>query len=136
MTEPEQGNHAAGEKPAQPHGCATLFLVWIIIANVIAALVIPFMPEWAIRQSLPGYEPWMAVPAIVGVIINVRCAVALLYHRMWGFVGLWAVGLSGFAFNLYVGMKFSQAVFGLFGLVILYWLLQIGGSKSGWASLK
>ena len=49
---------------------------------------------------------------------------------------LWVVGLAGVALNLYAGVGFARAASGLVGLVILYWLLQIGGEKSGWSRLR
>ncbi|MFO0796565.1 MAG: hypothetical protein U0804_03750 [Gemmataceae bacterium] len=139
MPDPDPPAAPPPAEASQPHGCVTLFLVWVVVANVLATLLIgvsAVVSDGWVRDSTPGYESWMAVPFLVLALVNIRCAFSLFRQRMWGFVGMWVVGFAGAALNLYAGMKPAQVVLGFVGLVVLYWLLQLGGEKSTWSRLK
>jgi hypothetical protein len=106
-----------------------------MIGNVIGLVVLIFTPDGTLREFVPGYQDWMIFPLVAGMFLSIWFAYALLSFKRWAFLGLWAVGLAGVAFNIYMGIDFARATSGLLGLVILYWLLQIGGERSGWARL-
>jgi hypothetical protein len=89
-----------------------------------------------VRQVVPEFEAWMFLPLMLASVMQVVFLIALRYRRMWGFIGLWGVGLSGAALNIAAGMQVAKAVSSLIGLVVLYWVLQIGGERSGWSRLK
>ena len=67
---------------------------------------------------------------------NIVCAVALFQWKKWAFWGFVASAVITFAINLEIGLGVGQAVLGLIGIVILYWVLQMGKEKKGWAQLE
>jgi len=116
------------------HGCLTVYLWFMVVVNSVVALIyliegreienrIPFCPGWAIP-----------VLTICG-ILNVVFAIALLRWRRWGFVGFIATALLTFAVNASIRVSFFQALLGLFGVAILYGVLQIGDKEEGPVSL-
>ena len=141
---------ANDEQPAAPapateeryptQGCVTLLLRFWIITSVASLLILPVLDRIErlpfFREEFPNYEGWAIIPWGVGSVLVIVFSVALLARRMWGFIGLWVVGLASMAVNIALGVKFAHAVSGLIGLLILYWLLQVGGEKSGWSKLR
>ncbi len=118
-------------------GCVSVWLKFLILANVVSMLLAP----WVIglqqfRDVVPNVKDWMVLPFILSSILNIVFLIALLGRRMWGYAGLWVVGLLGVALHIAAGMRVVQAVSSLTGLVLLYWVLQIGGDRSGWSRLK
>lgn len=118
-------------------GCITLWLRLWILANIFGLFVAPFMIDHPmVRQELPDYRDWMLIPYMIAGTAQTVFVFGVLYRRMWGFVGLWIVGILVVALNTAAGLRVVHAVSNLAGLVLLYWVLQIGGERSGWSRLK
>jgi hypothetical protein len=118
----------------QRHGCATAWLVLMIVANAFAALRY-LIAGGQIQRQLPGFPVW-AVPVLtVGCLLNIVFAVALLSWKKWGFYGFVALSALAFAVNLAAGVG-ALAVTGLIGVAILFAVLQIGGKRSTWRQLE
>jgi hypothetical protein len=119
----------------QRHGCLTTWLVLMIIANSLTAVMYLFASD-AIRKNLPNAPVWVFPILAVGGIFNVVCAIALFRWKKWGFFGFVATTILAFIFNLMIGLNIVQVILGLVGLAIMYWVLQIGKEKKGWTQLE
>ena len=124
-----------GEK--KRHGCLTAFLVVGLIGNALAALG-NIAGGDAIRETLPADAPSWGLPllALAGVF-NIVCIVALWKWKKWGFLGFVASSVVALMVNLMMGMGLVASVMGLFGIAVLYGVLQIGDEKTkGWNQLE
>jgi hypothetical protein len=89
-----------------------------------------------IRQNIADLPNWaLPVLAVLG-IFNVVCAVALFQWKKWALWGFVASAVIAFAINLRIGLGVGQSVLGLVSIAVLYWVLQVGGEKKGWAQLE
>jgi hypothetical protein len=119
----------------QRHGCLTAFLVLMIIANSVVAVMYLFGSA-AIRQNVPSAPGWAFPVLAIGGIVNVVCAIALFQWKKWGFFGFIATAAVAFVVNLMIGINILQALLGLVGIAVLYWVLQMGKEKKGWTQLE
>src|SRR5262249_27191787 len=120
--------------PKSRHGCATAWLVFMIIANAAVALMYLAMGG-EIQRQVPHF-PGSALPVlIVCVLLNIVFAVACLFWKKWGFYGFAVMSVVIFIINLLAGVGIQSAT-GLLGVVILYAVLQIGGEHSTWKQLE
>ena len=119
----------------QRHGCLTAWLILMIIANSITAVVYLF-GSGAIRQQFSSAPGWaFPVLAFLG-IANVVCSIALFQWKKWGFFVFIVTTAAAFVVNLMVGVKLVLVLLGLVGLGVLYGVLQIGKEKKGWTQLE
>jgi hypothetical protein len=117
------------------HGCLTAWLILMIIANAVTALIYLFASEM-ITDSFPDAPGWaFPVLAIFG-IFNVVCSVALWQWKKWGFWGFLASAIVALFVNLSIGLGIGQSLMGLIGIALLYGVLQIGKEKKGWTQLE
>ena len=128
------------DAPNQPpalkrrHGCLTVYLVFMIIANSATALMYLVGAE-DIRREMPEISQWSFPVLIVGAILNLVFAIALLRWKEWGFWGFVATSVVIFLVNLSLGFSFGRALVGLLGVAILYGVLHIGKERKGWSQL-
>lgn len=122
------------DKPKR-HGCLTAFLIVMIVANVLTALIYLFASD-TVRQTYPDAPAWIFVLLAVMGLLNVAFAVALFQWKRWGFYGFVATAAVAFVVNLYIGLGIGQALFGLAGVAILYAVLQIGDDRKAWPHLE
>lgn len=116
------------------HGCLTAWLILMILANGFTALVTPLSVA-SIQETLPNFPTWVVWPITLIAVLNVAYAVALFNWKKWGFYGFVLNAVLAFGLNLYAGIGIPQAIIGLFGIAVLYGVLQIGSPKSGWAQM-
>lgn len=119
----------------QRHGCLTAWLVLVIIANALVALLY-VAGGGVVAASLPSARGWLVPVLAVLALANVAFAIALFLWKRWGFYGFVASSLVGLVVNLAAGINPAQAVFGLVGVAILYGVLQIGSANKGWPQLE
>lgn len=120
--------------PKRRHGCLTAWLILLIVANSLSALMYLFAKN-LIMNAAPSAPEW-TFPVYAGLgIVNVICAIALARWKKWGFYGFVATTLAGLVLNLVVGVEAVQVVSGLLGVVILFGVLQIGRENKGWPQL-
>lgn len=118
-------------------GCVVLWIKFQIVGAVVGMLAMPWLVALPVfREVMPEFREWMLVPHYLLGSLAVVSLIALKARYMWGYLGLWAVGVASAALDLFAGMSFTAVVTGFSGLVILYWVLQIGGDRSGWSRLK
>ncbi len=136
MNEPTA--HTPNQAPAQKqrHGCLTAYLILMIIANSLVALM--YLPRLRIIHDirmLQWARAWAFPVLIVAGVFNVVCAIALLRWKKWGFWGFAVSTVIIFSVNLSIGLDIWPALLGLLGLPILYGVLHIGKEKKGWSQL-
>jgi hypothetical protein len=120
----------------QRHGCLAAWLVLMIIANSLTALVY-LIAGGKIKSILPNAPTWALATLVVTSVCNVVFAVALFQWKKWGFFGF--VGTTGIVFvvNLLVfHVHAGFALLGLLGVAILFVTLQVGEEKKGWTQLE
>jgi hypothetical protein len=123
------------DQTKQRHGCLTAWLVLMIVGNSFMALMY-LLKGGAVQQQFPDAPGWFSpVMSLVGVI-NLVCAVALFKWKKWGFFGFAGTSAITFVLNLVAGVNVIQALFGLFGVAVLYGVLHIGKEKRGWPQLE
>jgi hypothetical protein len=123
------------EQIKQRHGCLTAWLILMIVANSLVALVY-LLGSTSMRQQLPHAPGWVFPVLALLCIVNLVCAIALFKWKKWGFFGNVGTTIVTFAINVAIGISIVQAVLGLIGLAILYGVLQIGKEKKAWPQLE
>ena len=111
--------------PKQRHGCVTAWLVLMIIANSLTAILYLFASDM-ITKNLPGNVS-TAMIILLGVIGigNVIFSVFLFQWKKIGFWGFTITSVGALIINLSIGLGIGQSLFGLVGIAILYGVLQI-----------
>jgi hypothetical protein len=124
----------SSRRPKSRHGCATAWLIFMIIANA-AVMLLYLVSGNQIKQNLPNSPDWV-LPVLIGLgALNVVFAVFLLAWKKWAFYGFAANSILILFVNLAAGLG-AQSVSGLVGIAILYGVLQIGGERSTWNQLE
>ena len=125
----------------QRHGCVTAWLILMIIANSLIAIVYLFANE-KITDNLPG-DVSSSLIILLGIIgiANVIFAVLLFQWKKLGFWGFIVTSTGTFIINLSIssgsGPALAQSFLGLAGIAILYGILQIKKDNvSTWESLE
>jgi hypothetical protein len=109
------------------HGCLTAWLIFIII-GVILVIIYNFI-------YFADYETWEFAVIIAIGILQIICVIAIFKWKKWGFWGICTLAVITVIINLLSGVgPYSFA--GLFGIALLYGVLQIGGENKGWKQLE
>lgn len=122
------------------HGCLTAYLAFILIVNFLifgfyaVSVVFPLVPLSSFSFLTVDVKTFFLVVTVIQVF-HITCIIALLRWKKWGFWGIVVVSLGMFGINLFVGLDIGQSISGLFGMVLLWLILQIGGDKKGWSQL-
>ena len=120
----------------QRHGCLTTWLILMIIAGSLTALM-SLLGSQAIKQTFPAAPDWYAFPVMtIFSIFNLVCVIALFKWKKWGFWGLLVSYLVNIFMNLSIGLAIRESLYGLGGIVFLYAVLHIGKEKRGWTQLE
>ncbi len=131
---PDAYNTQAAGLPAR-HGCLTAWLVFGLIAQTatvgIYSLGYPF-----VHRTLPGFTPLAAGLLVLAGLGSIVCLTALFQWRRWGFYGMAVITILVGAVNLSLGISPGRVLPGLLGIGILYWVLNMGGSRSAWRNMK
>ena len=121
----------------QRHGCVTTWLVIMIIANSITALIYLFASETILQNMLESVSRSIILLLAVICILNVIFSVMLLQWKKWGFWGFLITSFGALIINLNIGISAAQSVFGLAGIAILYGILQIKKDNvTAWQNLE
>ena len=117
------------------HGCLTAFLVFMIIANSVTAIIYLFGSD-AISRALPDAPGWVFLVLAVFSVFNLACAIALFKWKKWGFWGFCLSGGFALVINVSIGLGVGRSLSGLIGIAILYGVLHIGKENKGWPQLN
>ena len=106
----------------------------MLIANAATVFMTPLSVP-SMRQA--GLDP---SPIGIGVIVacaiaNIIFALALFRWKKWGFYGFIGTSIVALITNLMLGLSIAASLFGLVGIAILYWVLNMGGENKAWPRL-
>ena len=109
----------------QRHGCVTAWLILMIIANSLTAILYLFAGDM-VAQNFPGgiSNSMLILLALLG-IGNVVFSILLFKWMKIGFWGFLVNSIGVLIVNLSIGLGIGQSLFGLVGIAILYGVLQI-----------
>jgi hypothetical protein len=114
------------------HGCATTYLVFMIVANSITSLSI----FYRLFISNVGENKLFTILGLIG-ILNVLFAIFLFNYKRLGFIGFLITSLITFGINISNGTPVLHSLIGLSGIIILYAVLQIKqNDASTWEHLE
>ena len=124
-------------EPKQRHGCVTAWLLMIIISNSLTAFIYLFGGNAFVKTLNGGVSTPMLILLTTFGIANVLFAVMLFRWRKWGFWGFLITSICTLGINLNIGLSVVQSILGLFGVVVLYGVLQIKEEdKTAWGNLE
>lgn len=109
----------------QRHGCVTAWLVLMIIANSLTAMIYFFSSEMITKNLSMDVSNSMIILLGIICIANVIFSVMLFQWKKLGFWGFIITSIGAFIVNLSIGLGIVQSLFGLVGIAILYGVLQI-----------
>ena len=116
----------------QRHGCLTAWLIFMIIANSISAIVYLVDPD----MVQPGASEWMfLLLAFVGAF-NAICAIALLQWKRWGFYGFCVMSVIAGFINVSLGLGIVSLISAPIAVGALYGMLNIGKERKAWPKLE
>lgn len=107
----------------------------MLIANTATAISTPLMLS-TIRQTAPNVSTRSVAIIVTAAIANIVFAIALFKWRRWGFYGFIATAIVALITNLSIGLGIGQSIFGLIGIPLLYWVMNMGGANKAWPHLK
>ena len=110
-------------------------LVWLLVANVAAAVFSPFLLVSIRRASIPDFPEWAGWAMGALSAASVACVLGLFRWRRWGFYCYSLVAVAVFAVNITAGVGPGPAAVGFVGSMVLFLALQVGGPRRGWSQL-
>ena len=123
------------DQPAKSrHGCLLAYLIVVIIAN--AAIALLYLVGMAFKELFSSVDTRALLLLGILSFFNVVCAIALLRWKKWGFWGFCGTSLVALIMNIILGVGILYIIAGLFGVLFLYSVLQIGKNNKGWPQLK
>ncbi len=122
-------------EPIGRHGCLTAYLIFIIIVNSALAFTYLLGSGWIQGQGAP--VPYWAFWALASLgLVNVVAAVGLLRWKRWGFWLFVASALASVVINLSIGLGIQGLLGSIFGILVLYAVLQLGQERKAWPRLQ
>jgi hypothetical protein len=127
-TPPNNQPQRAGK---QRHGCLTVWLILIILANIGTTVAMV-----SIISTNPGsYYAWAMPVYIIFGVWAVICAIALFNWKKWGFYGF-ILGAVGLMIVYLISRSYAYAFTPFISVAVLFAVLNIGGVDKGWTQLE
>lgn len=123
MPEVEKGDMNDNGKVRKRGGCLTAFLIFMIAANGLSALLY-LLGGSVLGAQLPDYTPWVITALGVLGLANAISAIGVWMWKRWGFYGYLAVTVLSFALNVYIGQNIVSSLMGFIGVITLYLLMR------------
>ncbi|MBK1884818.1 hypothetical protein JIN85_20580 [Luteolibacter pohnpeiensis] len=121
--------------PPKRHGLLTAFLIFKIVAYSAVFCLYTFSADQILARS-PHMPRWALTMFCFSSLAGIASVVAIFRWQKWGFYFSCATALIALPINLYSHVSPVGAFAGLFGPVILYGLLQLGGENKAWLYLR
>lgn len=125
---------AESSEQKQRHGCLTAFLIFMLLANLLAAYGNVAMQD-DILSALPKLSSNLILFLTAMGILNVVFVIAIFNWKKWGFWGFCISAIVVFSINIYGGVGILAALAGLAGVLLLFAVLKIGKERAGWDQL-
>ena len=121
----------------QRHGCLTAWLVLMMLvytANMAYSVVLSFIVMTPMQMIIPK---WIFFLLAAICILNVVFAIFIFRWKKWAFWGFLVTSLITMGINIYTGNGILSSLVGLFGVGILFALLQLReNGTSAWENLE
>jgi hypothetical protein len=97
----------------------------MLIANTAVALLYLFGTA-SFQSVAPGMDipSWAFIVLAILAIVNIVSAIALWMWQKWGFYAFVVTSIAAVVINLAIGIPILNALLGLIGLAILWYLLR------------
>jgi hypothetical protein len=118
------------------------FTGWIVVLLVVyagSALTNYVMSKETVLGALPPLPGWTFPVLILISIFEIIFATALYFWKEWGFWGLCFAAVGNLIVNLTLGSMgfgFWPFLFRLFGILVLFGVMQIGREQKIWTQLE
>jgi hypothetical protein len=120
----------------QRHGCLTAWLIMMMIGNASAALLYLLAEPKQLPNSAIQLNSTTTSLLCLVALINLSFAIGLWFWKKWAFRGFILTGILMFFTNLNMGIGIANASIGLFGVIVMIFVLQIKrDGKNGWENL-
>jgi hypothetical protein len=126
---------SAEQSPASRHGCLTAWLILMLIANAATAITTPLSVANMAKAGLQVNSTAVGV-IVICAVANLIFAIALFRWMKWGFWGFCVTSAAALVTNLSIGLGIGQSLFGLIGIGLLYWVLNMGETNKAWPRLR
>jgi hypothetical protein len=135
--EGEMGDVEAQATPVdRRHPLLTLFLWWLVTANIIGAVGSPVWLVSIRRPAIPDFPEWAGWAVGVLSALAAGCAFAVLRWERWGFYGYALTAAAVYAVNVFAGVGAGGAAVGFTGTAALFLLLHVGSESKAWPRLR
>jgi hypothetical protein len=106
-------------------GFLTAWLVFIIFANLLFAIVYLFAGDMITKSIPEGLSAPILILLAIGGIANVIFSVKLFQWKKWGFWGFVITSIGELIIKLSIGLGIGHSLIGLLGVAILYGILKM-----------
>lgn len=132
-----ESSHQPEMQRRKRHGCVTAWLILMILVNAATMCFSFFLSFNETYAAMTVFPKWIYVLFAVLSVLNVVFAIFLLKWQRWAFWGFLATSVFTMGINIYTGSGILQSLVGLFGVGILYAILQIkDNGRSAWENLE
>jgi hypothetical protein len=118
------------------HGCLTIWLFLLAIANAAVFFLFLIFGRVAMERQFPDAAGWEHPVLTILCLFNVVFAIAIAKWKKWGFWGLCLSSIIATLINFSLGVEINSLIGGLVGVILLFGLLHIGGKNKGWLQLE
>lgn len=123
-----------GLPPKRLHWALVAFLLIVIVLAALFLLANGFL-LWRLERRGPADTPVLLVVTTLRCAADIIFAIALFNRRRWGFYGIVVTTIVG-AFEIaFAGDGVVRSLSALLRVPLLYWLLNLGGSRKAWPRL-
>jgi hypothetical protein len=118
------------------HWCLTAWLVLILIASIIAALIYLLRGDVILSRLTAAAPVWYLPALAVFLALDLAGAYAVFQWQKWGFWLFCGTSAVSFVLTLAVGGGWVLALPGVVGALLLYGALNVGDENKGWPQLE
>jgi hypothetical protein len=118
----------------QRHVIVSIWLLLMLIGSF-GGMVLNLGSAQEICRALPLMPVWGPFVLAGLGFVNFVCVLAMFNWQKWGFYGICVTSVLTLMINWTAGLG-AGAIGGLFGVVILFVILQIGSPRSAWSELR
>ena len=132
---PNNANGSQEQKTKNRHGFLASYLVLLLV--IFAGIAIVYIADATILKSHLRIPAWKTPVELALCLLDIICVIALFRWKKWGFWGICGLSVVGLIINILSGVNIYLAVAGLWGIAIIFGVLNIGGKDDkGWPQLE
>ena len=101
----------------------TIWLIWMLVANFFTALIYLLLNK-TIVSAYPNVAIWIWYIYGLVALANFILVIILFMWKKWPFFAFCGTTLIAFIMNLTIGLGIFATIFGLAGIIILYFSMK------------